>query len=215
VTDQQQQPEVEVLPAAMAVLSRAVEVGASGAQERTRAEVALEKLRLLNVVTADHIVVASGLLQYVKGEWSRIEDQRTSITKPLLEAKRKIDGMFSEALSALVESESVLKRKIADAHLAIQQQNLLAQQAAQAHLQQGDARAAAVASQGIQTMQAPAGVRFADAWTYRIVDASLLPRQFLTADLKKIAAHVKTHGLGMPIPGVTVEKDVSIAAGKK
>lgn len=212
---QSEQPDANAVPAAMQVLSQVPAIVQESFSENDRAKVALDKLRNFPIYTAEQIAIAGDVLQYMKGEWQRIEDRRTSITKPLLEVKRAIDGVFKPALDTLVEAEQILKGKIAQAHQAIQAANFAAQQAAQQHLQQGDARAAALATQNFQPTQAPQGLQFRDVWEWRVVDATQLPREFLTADTKKIAAYVKKHGDKANIPGVVVTKNTMITAGRK
>lgn len=201
--------------AALSTLALVPTIVQESGGEATKAQAALEKLRGLTVYTAEHIAIAGDLLQYIKGDWTRLENRRTSITKPLLAVKRSIDDLFNPAIHALAEAETILKSKIAQAQLAIQQANYAAQQAAHALLQQNDARGAALASQHLQTTEAPKGIRYTDVWEYRIVNAAIIPLAFLMADEKKIAAHVKIHGANSNIPGVEVTKNIGIAAGRK
>jgi len=43
---------------------------------------------------------------------------------------------------------------------------------------------------------------FRDKWTFRIIDESLIPREFMCPDEKKIGQHVRTHKNETNIPGV-------------
>ena len=213
--EQNNAPQIDPSQAAMATLALVPEVMIEGGGETSKAQAALEKLRAFPVFTAEQIAIAGDLLQHLKGEWDRLETRRTSFTQPLLAVKYSIDELFKPALSALKEGEVVLKEKIRTAQLSIQQANFEAQQKAQALLQVGDARGAALASSALQTTQAPVGIQYRDVWKYRIVDASIIPKLFLKVDEQKIAAHVKIHGANSNIPGVEVSKDVQVVAGKK
>lgn len=205
----------EVLATMMTLEHPPAEIVNDTTTEATKARMAIEKLRSLPVVGNPGIALASDLLQHVKGEWERLDSRRKAITQPLLEAKRKIDALFSPATEALLEGEAILKRKIADAKNALERANYEAQIAAQQHLLQGDARGAALATQNLQPVEAPAGIQYREVWKWRITNAAVLPRDFLCPDTKKIEAHVKAHGQNHNIPGIAVERDTQIAAGRK
>lgn len=60
----------------------------------------------------------------------------------------------------------------------------------------------------------PPRVQMRSAWTFRVVDASALPREFLCPDEDKLKAHVKAHGDGVPVPGVVFERKHTAAVKK-
>lgn len=188
------------------------EVAAETAREAEAANAALVQLRDLDVVTGEQIELASAVLLDVKGEYKRLDERQKAITAPLNAALKGVRDLFRPALSALEEAEVLLKAKIAQAQLAIAEANRRAMEQTQAALHAGDVRAASVASSAIVSTEAPKGLSYRDAWTYRVVDASKLPRDFLMPDVKKIAAHVKANGDKRPIPGVEVVKDVQVVA---
>jgi hypothetical protein len=210
-----EQPQQDPTQAALSVLAVVPQVVQESAGETSRAQAALQKLRDFPVYTAEQIAIAGDILQHVNGEWHRIETRRTSITQPLLAAKRSIDSLFSDALSMLEEAEKILKAKIKQARDSIEAANTAAQLAAEQMLQQGDARGAALATQNLQPTQAPQGLTFRDVWEWRVVNASVLPREYLTPDTKKIAAVVKKLGNKANIPGVEITKGTGISAGRK
>lgn len=189
-------------------------------EEETRAEAVaargiLEELRALHVESAEEIVVAGELLRDVKGEYKRLDERLKTVTRPLNDALKAARDLFRPALVALEEAEVMLKSKIGQAQLSLAESNRRAQEATQAALAGGDVRAAAEASARIATLEAPSGLSYREAWTYRIVDESKLPREFLSPDPKKIAAHVKVHGDKSPIPGVEIVRDVQVIARAK
>lgn len=186
-------------------------------EEETRREAqtakdVLAQLRDLVVETPEQIEIAGAILVDVKGEYKRLDERLKQITAPMNAALKSVRDLFRPALLALEEAESLLKAKISQAQLAIAETNRRAMEATQAALAAGNVRLAAQASSAIVSTEAPSGVSYRDAWTFRVVDASKLPRDFLMPDMKKIAAHVKVHGDKHPIPGVEVVKDVQVVA---
>lgn len=57
------------------------------------------------------------------------------------------------------------------------------------------------------------GVKYVTTWRFRIVDETLIPRQFLSVDEKKIGGVVRAMRGEAQIPGVEVYEDRTIAAG--
>lgn len=59
------------------------------------------------------------------------------------------------------------------------------------------------------------GVKYVTTWKFRIIDESLIPRQFLAVDEKKIGAVVRAMRGEARVPGVEVYEDRTIAAGAR
>lgn len=68
-----------------------------------------EHARSLVVKTAEHYGTAAKWLQTIKGLLNKIEDARTRVTKPLLEAQREINAQAKEASAPLLEAERQIK----------------------------------------------------------------------------------------------------------
>ena len=67
-------------------------------------------------------------------------------------------------------------------------------------------------------MEAPAPVKidkvaFVKAWKIEVIDADLVPREFLMPDEKKILAYVKMQDGKFPIPGVKISADQNVRVG--
>jgi hypothetical protein len=180
--------------------------------ETTRAKQAVELIKSLRVVTQEHILAASPLLQQIKGDMKRLDERKKAITKPLNDALRSVRDLFRPAEQALEEAERHLKTEIGNAQRNIQEANRLAALATQAALQQHDVRAAALASGAIQATEAPQGISYRDRFEFRIVDAAKLPREFLMPDERRIRAYIAEHGERASIPGVAIEKRVAVVA---
>lgn len=196
------------------VIPNESELALATAKETTLAQQVRDALRDLPVRTNTEIEVASGLLVDVKGKAKALDDRMREITKPLNEALKSTRDLFRGALGAYEEAEEILKRKIADAHLAITAANVAAMQAAQQQLAQGDVRGAALATSAMVEKPQAEGVRTQEIFTYRVVNALEVPREFLVVDDSKVKAYIKTFGKDKPIPGIVIESDVRIVASR-
>jgi hypothetical protein len=78
----------------------------------TRAQQALDFARDIVIDSDPMLQVAAGELQTIKSKAKTLEEQRVAITKPLLEAKRRVDDLFRKPLEYLAEAEGVLKSAI-------------------------------------------------------------------------------------------------------
>ncbi len=180
------------------------------AQEVEQAVGALRELKDFQVETAEDIDFAGEALLDVKASWDRLEERRKEITAPLNEALRSANDLFRPALSALLDAEVLLKTKIAAAQTAITRRNREAMEAAQKALAAGDARAAAVAAVAIAPVHAPTGVTTREVWEFRVVDAALVPRQYLSVDEKLVRAAVAS-GV-REISGVLITQGTQVIA---
>lgn len=62
---------------------------------------------------------------------------------------------------------------------------------------------------------AVAGVAFRDKWDFRIINADMIPREYLVVDEKKIGAVVRAMKDKTNIPGVEVIKDQTVSASSR
>ncbi|MGL4258013.1 MAG: hypothetical protein ACRCSL_16890 [Microbacterium sp.] len=183
-------------------------------QEAQEATVVRNELRDLPVHTHEEISFASELLVDIKGRHKKLEDRLHEITKPLNAALKSTRDLFRPAMTAYEEAEQILKAKIGAAHAAIAAANQRAMLEAQAKLAQGDVHAAAVAATAIAERPRNEGVSVREALTYRVVNALLVPREFLVIDDKKVRAYIAQHGEAAQIPGITIEKTQQVVASR-
>lgn len=64
------------------------------------------------ITTGDMCEAAGEDLKAIKGAQKRLEDSRTTITKPLLEAQRAVNALFKGPTETLTEAERIVKRGI-------------------------------------------------------------------------------------------------------
>lgn len=196
------------------VIPSQAELALKTAQETTMAQQVHDALLDLPVRTPAEIATASELLVDVKGRAKVLDDRMREITRPLNEALKSTRELFKPALRFYEDAEAVLKRKIADAHLAIAAANRAAMEAAQQQLAQGDVRGAALATSVVVEAPQADGVRTREIFGYRVVNALEVPREFLSVDDAKVKEHIRAHGKDKPIPGIVIEADVQIIAAR-
>ncbi len=172
-----------------------------------------EAFAVVDVGTAE---AATVLIRVVKDEAKALEEMRTSAGKPLLEAKRTLDGWFKPNLETCARIEKVLKAKLGAWQIEERRRAdaaLLA--AAQAHVA-GDAATANQALVVVNTAHtdAPAGTTVREVWQAQIVDAAAVPRDWCVPDEKRIAAYARGCPAGqapLPIAGVVFQKVPAVA----
>lgn len=64
------------------------------------------------ITTADECEAAGEDLKGIKAKQKALEDARTAITKPLLEAQRAVNALFKKPQDMLLEAERIVKRGI-------------------------------------------------------------------------------------------------------
>lgn len=133
------------------------------------------------------------LAAHAQKKVKEIEAQRTSITKPLLDAKRRIDDLFNPAKAAYKAVKDVAQAAMST-YVTARNAERAAALAAGDH---GTAMAAAPAA-------LPAGTSVRRSWTFEVVDAAAVPAEFLitSIDAAKVQAVVNEQREKTAIPGI-------------
>jgi hypothetical protein len=179
--------------------------------EAARARDALVMVKGLNLVTEEDFTFAADLVKLAHDNIKRLDKRRTAITKPILDAKRAVDGLFKPALDVLNEIKAVLEGKIG-AHVRAQQE---------AQVLAMNTQAAAFAAGQTPTEPIPEvpeakGVSVKSRWVADVVDPEAVPRELCSPDPEKIARAIwyadTPHTPPRPIPGLTfrLETDVTV-----
>jgi hypothetical protein len=178
-------------------------------QAREEAQQALVQLQALEVSSANMEAVGVVLLE-VKSRSKALESRLREITEPMRKAEKSVRDLFRPALDALFQAEALLKQRIAGAQRVQEQINRSAMLAAQASLEQGDSRGAALAAQVIAPTAPPQGVTTRAVWKFRVTNPDAVPRTLCSPDDAKIRAAV---GAGTrSIPGVEIYEDTQVIA---
>lgn len=181
------------------------------------------------VIDSDEMYEYAGReLQDISTKISQLEERRMAITRPMDAAKKAVMALFSPAIDRLTEGKTFIsngmlaytRKKQADAAEA-QRKADAAAAAERAKLEQRADRAEAsgkVEKAGdlrelAATTVAPVvrleaakvkGVSIKANWQFEVTDPSLIPREFLMVDEKKIGQVVKAMKDSTSIPGVRV-----------
>lgn len=123
----------------------------------------------------------------IKASYDRVEQTRKFFTQPLLDLKKTYDGKFKPTLSGLETAEQVLKSKMTEYRLTLPENS-------------------------VSTTRTPdAKATFVKVWKHRVLDANLVPREYLVVDDAKISRVVKA---GMrTIPGIEIYEEEQVRAG--
>lgn len=181
--------------------------------------------------------IAATDLRRIKAFAKEVDEERKSITKNLDDAKTAIMNLFRPAVDYLTQAESTLKnaltkfldaeekkrreeeaikRKAAEEAAAKLREEaaILAKQGEAGHAralsQQADMLPAMVRADTPQTTLA--GVSSSEAWKFEIIDALLVPREYLMIDETKLRKVVQALKAETNIQGVRVYSERQIAA---
>lgn len=139
------------------------------------------------IVDQETMEGAVNFLGKVKEARDRVENTRKFFTKPLLDLKKVYDAKFNPTLSGLETAEQVLKTKMTEYRLTLPENSVST------------------------TRTSDAKATFVKVWRHRVVDAALVPREYLCVDESKIS-HVVKAGM-RTIPGVEVYEEEQVRAG--
>ncbi len=186
--------------------------------EASEAKEALTEVTAFEITDNESMTFAADVLAETKGNHKRLDDKRKEITQPINAALKATNLLFKPALDFYKMCESAIKMKMLQA-------NTRAQQAAQAALQAAGEAAAEGDTEAITTeiakhddavnLPAADGVQYRTTWKFNIIDATLIPREFLTPDLKLIEGHIRHKKSATVIPGIEVYEDQSVASASK
>lgn len=77
-----------------------------------RAQFALDSARAMSIVTAEQYEAGAAELQAIKGKHREIDEARKLLTRPIDEAKKRIQDFFRAPLDFLEQAESIIKGKL-------------------------------------------------------------------------------------------------------
>lgn len=176
-------------------------------------------------------------LKSVKSAHKQIEDLKMSMTRPLDDSKKRIMDFFRKPLDILINAETILKRGIlfyqqAQEAARIEQERRLQAEAekkrqealkkaeeARAKGQEVKAEKYENKANGIiaptlsPTVKKVVGVNTKLVWKFEVADEKAIPREYLIPDLVKIGKVVRATRNTLPIPGIRIYAEETIAAG--
>lgn len=191
--------EAEAAPPAAGVDAESIQAQIAPVLDEARSTLAqLPRVVIQNQAMLD---IAGQILQKTKGDAKRLDEQRKTATKPILDAKKTIDSWFKPAIDTLKEIEAGLKKAISTYVDAAQAAKVQA-------LESGDHEAALA----VATPELPTGVSTRVTWKFQIKNPELVPSDFRVIDLAKIQAVVNLNKDKTEIPGVHVYAETGVAS---
>ncbi len=179
------------------------------AEQRREATELVAFLREAPCQTSTEEAWFSQTLSGVRGLVKSLEDQRTAITKPILESKRAVDALFAPVTKPLQEAEGVIRRKLSEAARIRFQAERDARLLAEVAAIQGQHEAALDALASAPEHVATAGSSARVVWRAEVVDFAALPDAFKVVNERALAA---VAGEQPEIPGVKGVMDAGVWA---
>lgn len=155
-------------------------------------------ITLLPCNTPEQYSFIGQALGQVKTQLKYWEDKRKRLTKPFLDTKREVDSWFKPILDAFKESERILKSKVSEYNRrAEQEQKAALASIEQAHAQQ-DTTALRAAASRLAPPPSLENVSKRRVWDWRLVDANVVPREYLTIDRDAVIRAIKSGARAIP-----------------
>lgn len=214
-----------------------VSIPSIGNEHETSARALLDLAKSYDIDCPQMADMASEDLKKIKLKYKQIDDVRKNMVQPIDEARRRIQEFFRHPLEWLDQAEVTLKAALTQYLNAEEQkrreEEAVKRKAAEAAAQKMREQAAVLAEQGEadsaralsrQADMLPAmieadtpktklaGISSTETWTFEIIDAAQVPREYLMVDEAKLRKLVRALKAETNIPGVRVFSTRQIAA---
>ena len=195
------------------------------------------------IASNDNYVQAGEILKTVKGRYQEIEAKRKEMTSPLDEAKRRIMDFFRQPLEQLSNAERQIKsamltfmqeqerirreqeeRLQALARVERERLDKLTSEKVSQALEEGNFEKAGeildtVAEVAVPTVQLEKpkvqGIKMVTRWKYRIIDESLIPREYLIPNEKLLASMAIAAKGATKIAGVEFYSESTVSSATR
>ncbi|MCJ7669553.1 MAG: hypothetical protein MUO61_03430 [Dehalococcoidia bacterium] len=195
------------------------------------------------IASNDDYVKAGEILKTVKGRYQEIEAKRKEMTLPLDEAKRKIMDFFRQPLEHLSNAERQIKsailvfgqeqeriRREQEQQLQVlaraEQERLdklamegITQAQEEGNLGKVEEILATVVQIAIPVVQSEKpkvqGIKTVTHWRYKVIDETLIPREYLIPNEKLLANIAITTKGTIKIPGVEFYTESTVASSAR
>lgn len=183
---------------------------------KTQATKALMAAQALEIKTPEDMTVATDHLAKMKQVAKMIKERKEAITKPLMEALTSARDLFKPIEQNLAAAEAIMKNKMLAYQRIVDEKAEKDRLALAKRVEKGTMKpeTAVAKMEGIQdaptSVQGKSGaMSFRTVKKYRVVDASALPREFLTPDMGKITEALKA---GRSVPGAEMYEEKVVAS---
>lgn len=181
-------------------------------EKQAQANTCLTWLRTAAVETQEQCDQLAELRRLLNAEVSALEAMRTSVTRPLLDAKKTVDSWFKGPSDAFREGSRLAGVVVAKFLDDQRQKARAATAAAMAAHAAGDHDAGAALATVVtesSAAQAPRGTTVRWVWTATISEPTAVPREWCAPDEQRIAEMARStpaESVPTPIPGVAFAK---------
>jgi len=168
----------------------------------------LQNSEALEISTQVELDNANSALRIVKTKLKELEEDRKKLTQPLESVKKSIIAKYKPAIEMLEKAESLIKRGMIvftekiEAERRKQEEELrrkMLEKAEKAEAKGKVEKAKEIRQQAelttvVSKIETPKGVSYREIWKYKIVDETLLERQYLIPNhdmLSKMATATK------------------------
>jgi hypothetical protein len=165
----------------------------------------LEVFQTFHITTQGEMSLASELRAELKGKIKNLEERRKTVTVPLNQALKAVNDLFRAPLDTLNTAVVILNSRITEARAEmdrIAQEAIAALSEAAAQSDSEAIQEAIVAHDNAVSATTATGLGFRKRWTFRVVDESQIPREFMIPDVKALQAFATSLKDGAAVPGV-------------
>jgi hypothetical protein len=206
----------------------------------TKALTIPDKAKQIQITDDDTYRAAGEILLQIKDLRRQVDEAFDPIISKAHEAHREALAQKKRADAPLVEAEGIIKPRIAayineinrkraeeearlreEARKAEEERRLIeaikAEESGQVEKAEEILAAPVEIAKVRPITEAPkvAGISVQKRWTYRIIDGTLIPREYLTPDHSKIGMIVREGKGETTIPGIEVFSEDTVAAGRR
>lgn len=217
-----------------------VEISEDAQKLITQAEGDVALAQSFRIVSNDGYITAAEILKSIKGRYQEIEAKRKEMTLPLDEAKRRVMDFFRQPLQQLSSAEGQIKGAMVGFTQEQERVRRQEEQRIQALAREEQERLDRLATEKISQAQQEGnldeaekildavvqvavpivvsekpkveGIKTVTRWSYKIIDETLIPREYLMP-CEKVLAHIAITTKGtIKIPGVEFYSDSTVTS---
>lgn len=158
----------------------------------TQAQFIVKRAREMTVQDKDSLTTAVDFLGNIALAKKEVDSRRRFFTDPLNQQVKSINDLFRGYSEPLAEADKVVRNKVLTYQAEEAKRAAEEQQRAYEEASTTESFVPVIGEEPEKTVRASAGsASTRQVWTFRIVDASLVPDEYKMIDEKKIAAVVK------------------------
>ncbi len=167
----------------------------------------------LTVNHPDHLENAAELLAIIKTAETTITDRKTEITRPMMSALASVRDLFRPLETGLDSAKKLVKAKVVAYQTVVEEKQRVERERIAARVAKGTMKEETAVRKEMEREELPKTVGKMQTRTItkvRVVDESLVPREYLMVDMAKVTEAVLKQGL--TIDGVEKYTEKIIAA---